>query len=115
MVARMLNTHHFTDNWFFAAFFQQLRSFKRTVDVDPSYHPKIIGRKGAVISRIRMDNDVVIQFPEKGDPSQQVITITGYEENTAKAKDDILKIVRDLVSYYMVARRYNTAMIKVLC
>lgn len=35
--------------------------------VDPKFHPKIIGRKGAVISQIRKDHDVNIQFPDKGD------------------------------------------------
>lgn len=38
--------------------------------VDPKFHPKIIGRKGAVISQIRKDHDVNIQFPDKGDEDQ---------------------------------------------
>ena len=44
-----------------------LRSFKLTITVDPKYHPKIIGRKGAVITTIRTEHDVNIQFPEKND------------------------------------------------
>lgn len=47
--------------------FQALRGFKLTVSVEPKYHPKIIGKKGAVISQIRKDHDVTIQFPDKGD------------------------------------------------
>lgn len=40
------------------------------LSVDPKYHPKIIGRKGAVISQIRKDYDVNVQFPDKGDEQQ---------------------------------------------
>ncbi|MGH0182589.1 UNVERIFIED_CONTAM: hypothetical protein FKN15_010042 [Acipenser sinensis] len=47
-----------------------LRSFKLTISVDPKHHPKIIGRKGAVISQIRKDHDVNIQFPDKGEEQQ---------------------------------------------
>ncbi|XP_074859942.1 vigilin isoform X2 [Carettochelys insculpta] len=75
-----------------------LRSFKLTVTVDPKYHPKIIGRKGAVITQIRMEHEVNIQFPDKDDDnqSQDQITITGYEKNTEAARDAIMKIVGEL-------------------
>lgn len=52
---------------------QALRSYKVTLSVDPKYHPKIIGRKGAVISQIRKNHDVNVQFPDKSD-EQQVST-----------------------------------------
>lgn len=73
-----------------------LRSFKLTISVDPRYHPKIIGRKGAVISQIRTDHEVNIQFPDKNDDNQDKIIITGYEKNTESARDAILKIVGEL-------------------
>ncbi|GCB63993.1 hypothetical protein scyTo_0014709 [Scyliorhinus torazame] len=73
-----------------------LRSFKLTITVDPRYHPKIIGRKGAVITQIRMDHDVNVQFPDKNDENQDQITITGYEKNTETAKEAIMKIVSEL-------------------
>uniref|UniRef100_A0A8C9JPR6 Vigilin n=1 Tax=Panthera tigris altaica TaxID=74533 RepID=A0A8C9JPR6_PANTA len=75
-----------------------LRSFKLSVTVDPKYHPKIIGRKGAVITQIRLEHDVNIQFPDKddGNQPQDQITITGYEKNTEAARDAILKIVGEL-------------------
>lgn len=38
--------------------------------MDPKYHPKIIGRKGAIITNIRTEHDVNIQFPEKNDENQ---------------------------------------------
>lgn len=49
---------------------QALRSFKLSITVDPKYHPKIIGRKGAVITQIRLEHDVNIQFPDKDDGNQ---------------------------------------------
>lgn len=68
------------------------------LEVDPEYHPKIIGRSGAVIKKIRADNDVQINFPRIGDPEQHIITITGFEKNANDARDDIMKIVNELVS-----------------
>lgn len=45
------------------------------MSVDPKFHPKIIGRKGAVISQIRKDHDVSIQFPDKGDEQQVCVCV----------------------------------------
>ncbi|XP_034036586.1 high density lipoprotein binding protein a [Thalassophryne amazonica] len=73
-----------------------LRSFKLTITVDPKYHPKIIGRKGAIITNIRTEHDVNIQFPEKNDENQDKITITGYEHKAIAARDAIQAIVDDL-------------------
>jgi len=77
-----------------------LKSYKISFEVDPSYHPKIIGRKGQVISKIRQQFDVQIQFPERTDDenaqSQGVIEITGYEQSVNGAKEEIMKIVRSL-------------------
>ncbi|XP_043666503.1 vigilin [Vespula pensylvanica] len=73
-----------------------LKSFELKIEIDPEYHPKIIGRKGAVISKIRSDHDVQINFPRKGNPEEHIITITGYEKNAYSARDDITKIVNEL-------------------
>ncbi|KAH0623971.1 hypothetical protein JD844_007202 [Phrynosoma platyrhinos] len=75
-----------------------LRNFKLSVTVDPRHHPKIIGRKGTVITQIRTEHDVTIQFPDKDDESQaqDQITITGYEKNAESARDAIMKIVGEL-------------------
>jgi predicted PilT family ATPase len=75
---------------------RELRNYKLELHVDPAYHPKIIGRRGAVITKIRDAHDVNIQFPEKNSEKQDLITITGYEANSNAAKADILKIVQDL-------------------
>ncbi|XP_076014917.1 high density lipoprotein binding protein a [Genypterus blacodes] len=73
-----------------------LRSFKLTITVDPKYHPKIIGRKGAIITIIRTEHDVNIQFPEKNDDNQDQITITGYEHKAIAARDAIQAKVDEL-------------------
>ncbi|XP_068449325.1 high density lipoprotein binding protein a isoform X1 [Clinocottus analis] len=73
-----------------------LRSFKLTITVDPKYHPKIIGRKGAIITTIRTEHDVNIQFPDKNDENQDQITITGYELKAIAARDAIQAIVDEL-------------------
>jgi len=77
---------------------RELKSFKLEIHVDPKHHPKIIGRKGAVISKIRADHDVNIQFPERNDDNEDVITITGYEKQANDAKAEILGIVEKLDS-----------------
>ncbi|XP_062252395.1 high density lipoprotein binding protein a [Platichthys flesus] len=73
-----------------------LRSFKLTITVDPKYHPKIIGRKGAIITTIRTEHEVNIQFPEKNDENQDQITITGYEQKAIAAGEAIKAIVGEL-------------------
>ncbi|TNM93825.1 hypothetical protein fugu_002001 [Takifugu bimaculatus] len=73
-----------------------LRSFKVTMTVDPKFHPKIIGRKGAVISQIRRDHDVNIQFPDKGDEDQDLIVISGYERNVEEARRTVQQLVAEL-------------------
>ncbi|ESO99461.1 hypothetical protein LOTGIDRAFT_231082 [Lottia gigantea] len=75
-----------------------LRNFSLELEVNPAYHPKIIGRRGLVISRIRQDHNVNIQFPDRGDEDQSLIKIVGYEKNAEAAKEDILKIVEELDS-----------------
>ena len=66
--------------------------------MDPKYHPKIIGRKGAVITKIRRQHNVNIQFPNKGAAEQDLIVITGYHDKAKQAEEDIMQIVRELVS-----------------
>ena len=78
--------------------FQAQKNYQLEMELEANYHPKIIGRRGAVITKIRQDHDVQIQFPEKGSEHPDMITITGLEKDTMAARDDILKIVSDLVS-----------------
>lgn len=75
---------------------KQLQSFSLTLTVDPEFHPKIIGKKGNVISKIREDYKVQITLPKRGDPEEHIITITGLEKNAIDARDHILDIVNAL-------------------
>merc|ERR1712241_911919 len=72
---------------------KSLKSFEIKVDVNPDYHPKIIGRSGTVITNLRNVHDVQIQLPKKEAENANIITITGYEKNVNEARDAILKIV----------------------
>jgi len=74
------------------------RSFEVTVEVNPEYHPKIIGRSGGIINKLRKDFEVNIQLPPKGSAKEEIITITGLEADALAAKDAILKIVNQFES-----------------
>jgi len=67
-----------------------------TLSVPPKYHPKIIGRQGAIINQIRKVHNVMIQFPNKGAEDQDIITITGYMKDAEAAKAEIQKKVDEL-------------------
>merc|ERR1711970_89924 len=69
------------------------KSFEVKVEVNPEYHPKIIGRGGAVITKLREDFGVQIQLPKKDSENSEIITITGFEADANAARDAILKIV----------------------
>lgn len=69
--------------------------------MDPKYHPKIIGRKGVIIDKIRKEHEIQIQVPSMksgADESSDVITLTGYERNCLAAKEEIELMVKELVS-----------------
>jgi len=91
---------------------KELASFKIEMTVNPEYHPKIIGRRGAVITELRQKYKVNIQLPNKrsneevawnsvnedntqGAEHEGIITITGLEANVYAAKEEIGKIVGD--------------------
>ena len=85
------------------------------MQVDPNYHQQLIGPKGAVITKIRQDHNVNVQFPERGAENQGMIMIIGYEEDTHHAKDDILnivkKLVRDLLQMYFFNKYFCISML----
>jgi len=75
---------------------KKLKSFTLPVEVDPKYHHKIIGKKGAVVIKISTQFNVRIKFPKPGEPDENIITIMGYEKDTLGAKEHILDIVKQL-------------------
>ncbi|BES96901.1 Hypothetical protein domain [Nesidiocoris tenuis] len=74
---------------------RKLKSFKLTLEVDSDFHPKIIGKRGVIISKIRDKYNVQINFPRRGDPDESIITIQGYEEQANAARDEILSMVQE--------------------
>lgn len=86
---------------------QILKSYELVVEVEPMYHPKLIGRRGEVINKIRTDHDVKIQLPDRNDENQSRIVIVGYEKSCEAAKDEILKMVREYVSFCFYVNYYD--------
>jgi len=74
------------------------RSFSVSINVDPQFHPKLIGKKGATISKIRDKYGVNVSIPRQDDPDPTLITITGYEDKCLEAREAIYNIAGDLAS-----------------
>lgn len=78
---------------------RQARSYSLSFPVNPVHHPKIIGKKGAVISKIRTKHNVQINVPESGrgggGEAGDLITVIGYEKDALAAKETILAIVKE--------------------
>ena len=77
---------------------REAKNFEVKIEVNPEYHPKIIGKRGAVIQQLRKDYDANIQLPKKGAEDEHIITITGFEADANRCKDAILKIVHEFES-----------------
>ncbi|XP_022667646.1 vigilin-like isoform X2 [Varroa destructor] len=88
---------------------RKLRSFSLNIKVPAKHHSKIVGRKGAVVTKLRADYNVQIQFPAKNERGAteggyddeaagggDVITVTGYEQNVCAACDEIHRFVEEL-------------------
>lgn len=77
---------------------RKARNFQLTLNVDPQFHPKLIGKKGATISKIRDKYGVNIRIPDKHDEDPTLITVIGYEEKCVQAKEAIINITGELAS-----------------
>jgi len=79
---------------------RKLRQFELVMNVAAEYHPKLIGRKGAVISKLREKYGVNINVPPSNSTTDEEksnqIKIIGYEQNCMEAKDAILGIIGEL-------------------
>ena len=53
------------------------------MEVPPEYHSKIIGKRGAVISKLRDDYQVNITMPKPEDANPSLITIKGTKHVTS--------------------------------
>merc|ERR1712168_799522 len=79
---------------------RKLKQFELVMSVAAEYHPKLIGRKGAVISKLREKHGVNIQVPPSNSTTDEEksnqIKIIGYEQNCMEAKEAILGIIGEL-------------------
>ena len=66
------------------------------VRISKEVYPKIIGKGGAQIRKIRDETDTKIEFPRENSDSD-VIVITGKKENVGKAKHMIESIEKEMV------------------
>jgi len=73
---------------------RKARQFEMKVEVPADYHPKLIGRRGAVINKLRQDFDVNIQVPNSELQSNE-IKLIGYESKCKAAAEKILSIVKE--------------------
>jgi len=81
---------------------RKAKSFQLSVCVDPQFHPKLIGKKGATISKLREKYGVNIRIPDRRDDDQTLVVITGYEAKCEEARDAILEITGDFASQVKV-------------
>lgn len=83
----------------------QDNQYREEVDIDPRVHRRLIGLRGKNIRRIMDDYKVDIRFPKQGD--ENIVVITGDEDNVLDAKDHLLNLAEEYV-------RFNTIFIQ-LC
>merc|ERR1719259_925428 len=74
---------------------RELKSFQITVNVDPKFHSKIIGKGGEMIRKVMEKHKVQIRMPPAHQQSD-IITIHGSETGVQGARDTILENVEAL-------------------
>jgi len=79
---------------------RKLRNFEMILNVANRHHSKLIGRKGAVIQKLRDEYGVIINVPPSSmnadDEKANQIKLVGYEQKCEKAKAAIEAMVREL-------------------
>lgn len=68
------------------------------MDIDPRVHRRLIGLRGKNIRRIMDEYKVDIRFPKHGDDS--IVVITGDEDNVLNAKEHLLNLAEEYVSFF---------------
>jgi len=91
---------------------RKLRQFELVMNVNSEYHPKLIGRKGAVIQKLREQHNVNIQVPPSSTAADEErsnqIRLIGYEQNCMQAKEAIDTIIRDLEDQVTLEVKLNS-------
>lgn len=84
-----------------------LASFKIEIEIPLNFHPKIIGRNGENVTKLRDEHNVNIQFPNRPgrkeyqnqnreNTSSECITITGYKDKVEECANALQKICDEL-------------------
>lgn len=72
---------------------------KEEIEVDNRVHSRLIGQKGRSIRKLMDKYQVEIKFPRPGDSNPNLVTIIGAEDNIWDAKEEILGLADNYVSF----------------
>jgi len=75
---------------------------KEEVRIDARVHSRLIGARGRNIRKIMEQFNVDIKFPRSTDPDPDIVTVIGAEENVLDAKDHLLNLEEEYVSYFLI-------------
>ena len=77
--------------------FPQEEQVSDEVDIDHRVHSRLIGARGKAIAKVMERFHVDIRFPR--DKQSNTVTITGMEENVEDAKEHLVTMAEDYVSW----------------
>lgn len=72
---------------------------REEITVDSRVHSRLIGAKGRNIRKIMDEYKVDIKFPRSDDSDPNLVVISGTEECVYDAKDRLLTLEEEYVSY----------------
>lgn len=75
-------------------------NYRVEVPILKRFHGNIIGRNGANIKKIKEETNTIIEIPAESNDSD-VIIIIGYKEKCYKAKEMIIGIQSELVTFFL--------------
>jgi Uncharacterized conserved protein len=75
---------------------------KEEVRIDARVHSRLIGARGRNIRKIMEQFGVDIKFPRSTDPDPDIVTVIGSEENVLDAREHLLNLEEEYVSYFTV-------------
>lgn len=84
----------------------QAASHRIEVPILKRFHGNVIGRNGANIKKIKEETNTQIEIPAENSMSD-VIVVTGYKDKAEQAKQMILKIQSELVSFQTLVTFYR--------
>ncbi|CAD5212084.1 unnamed protein product [Bursaphelenchus okinawaensis] len=66
-----------------------------TVQLDPRFHPRLIGPKGKNLKKVQEDYDVEINFASRSDPDPSLVTVSGKSEDNVLDCMDKLRMLEE--------------------